>query len=380
MAVAKKWAVGWWCALAVAGMMSTPAAAAPEDDTLAKLAQLRNLPATSAAADVQQGRKELDNAWRWLGNNKAAALPVLRRELAAELKKAQPNQYLLLELGHFLRVQGTAADRALSLQALLALDPVGIVPQTQQDQLFRFVHASAADRDPRLFKLMDQVFLRGHVTVFLPQHGYTVDETSVCIYLYGQYGALAERHLAGLLHDPQAVHRALELLMWVGSPDSVPAVAALLNTADADTFARATTFLLRAGGPAGREALGNFDARGLQGKAREFYLQTRQQLASMNFDTLVHQLEEAPGGDGNQPPRRLDAAAAQAALAALEQNYGSYADVQPAEIATSALPAAQLIDGLIRVRERSLLRISGEALTDIDTTNTLINTLRFRGD
>jgi len=48
------------------------------------------------------------------------------------------------------------------------------------------------------------------------------------------------------------------------------------------------------------------------------------------------------------------------------------------ELALSAMPANQLIDELLRVRERSLLRISGEALADIDTTNTLINTLRFR--
>jgi hypothetical protein len=366
-------------AAAVAGSLFWMGAiAAPEDETLAKFSRLRNLPTTAEAPQAARQRSELDDTWRWLGNRKAAALPVVRRELAAELNKAQPNQFILLELGHFLRVQGDAADRALSLAALLAIDPAGIVPQAQSDQLFRFVHASAVDRDPRLFALMDRVFLRGHVTVLLPQHGYTVDETSVCIYLYGQYGALAERHLRGLLNDPQAVNRALELLMWVGSPDSVPAVAALLNTSDADTFARATTFLLRAGGPQGRDALANFDPRGLQGKAREFYLQTRQQLVSMNFDTLVHQLEEAPGGDANQPLRRLDAAAVQAALATLQQNYGSYADVQPAEIAMSALPAPQLIDALVRVRERSLLRISAEALTDIDTTNTLINTLRFR--
>jgi hypothetical protein len=360
------------CAAAVAG------AATPEQEAFDRVARMRAMPAAGADQEAQQQRRDLDAAWRWFGNNKSAALPVLRRELAAELKKAKPNQLVLLDVGYFLRAQGEPSDRALATQALLAIDPGGIVPKTQSQQLFRFVHASAADRDARLFPLIDKVFLRGHVTVFVPQHGYTVDETSVCIYLYGQFGELAERHLWTLLRDPAVANRALEVLMWVGSPDSVPAVAALLTTPDADTFARAVTFMLRAGGPQGREALLAFDARGLTGKAREFYLQTRQQLASMNFDTLAQQLADAPPSEKAPPPRRLDEAATRQVLATLWSTYGSYEGIQPMELALSALPKQQLIDELLRLRQRSLLRISGEALTDIDTTNTLINTLRFR--
>jgi hypothetical protein len=298
------------------------------------------------------------------------------------LGKPRPNQLTLLELGYFLHAQGDTPDRALAMRALLAIDPDGIVPKTQSQQLFRFVHASAADRQgsdiTRLLPLIDKVFLRGHVTVLVPQHGYTVDETSVCIYLYGQDGAAAERHLAGLLGDAAVVNRALEVLMWVGSPDSVPAVARLLNSTDADTFARAVTFMLRAGGPRGREALLTFDPRGLQGKAREFYLQTRQQLASMSFDTLVQQLADAPPSEKAPPPRRLDEAATRQLLAQLSATYGSYEGIQPMELALSAMPKEALIADLIALRERTLLRISGEALADADTTNTVINTLRFR--
>ncbi|QGZ38311.1 hypothetical protein IP92_01381 [Pseudoduganella flava] len=370
--VRKAVAAALLCAAAVAG------AATPEQETLDRVARMRAMPAAAVDQDAQQQRRDLDAAWRWFGNNKTAALPVLRRELAAELKKAKPNQLVLLDVGYFLRAQGEPSDRALATQALLAIDADGIVPKTQSQQLFRFVHASAPDKDVRLFPLIDKVFLRGHVTVFVPQHGYTVDETSVCIYLYGQYGELAERHLRGLLRDPAVANRALEVLMWVGSPDSVPAVAALLTTPDADTFARAVTFMLRAGGPQGREALLAFDARGLTGKAREFYLQTRQQLASMNFDTLAQQLADAPPSEKAPPPRRLDEAATRQVLATLSATYGSYEGIQPMELALSALPRQQLIDELLRIRQRSLLRISGEALTDIDTTNTLINTLRFR--
>ncbi|MBB3221321.1 hypothetical protein [Pseudoduganella umbonata] len=362
--------------LAVAAVSSV--AATPEQEALDRLARMRAMPAASAGQEAQQQRRDLDAAWRWFGNNRTAALPVLRRELAAELKKPRPSQLVLLDVGYFLRALGEPPDRALSMQALLAIDPAGIVPQTQGQQLFRFVHASAADRDPRLFPLIDKVFLRGDVTVLVPQHGYTVDATSVCIYLYGQFGARAEQHLRGLLNDRAVVNRVLEVLMWVGSPDSVPAVAPLLDSADADTFARAATFMLRAGGPQGRDALLAFDPRKLQGKARQFYMQTRPQLAGMRFDTLVQQLSDSPPSEKAPAPRRLDDAAARQLLSSLFASYGSYEGIQPIELALAAMPAPQLIDELLRLRERSLLRISGEALADIDTTNTLINTLRFR--
>ncbi|QBE65754.1 hypothetical protein [Pseudoduganella lutea] len=360
-------------------------AATPEQETLDRLARMRAMPALPASGAGEQQtqeqarqRRELDATWRWFGNNSTAALPVLRRELAAELKKPRPNQLLLLDVGYFLRARGEPADRALSMAALLAIDPQGAAAQAQSQQLFRFVHASAADRDPRLLPLIDKVFLRGDVTVLVPQHGYTVDATSVCIYVYGQYGALAERHLRGLLNDPAVVNRVLEVLMWVGSPDSVPAVAALLDSPDDATFARAVTFMLRAGGPQGRDALLAFDARKLEGKARDFYLQTRPQLDAMRFDALVQQLSDAPPSAKAAPPRRLDEGATRQVLAALNAAYGSYEGIQPIELALSAMPSAQLVDELLRLRERSLLRISGEALADIDTTNTLINTLRYR--
>jgi hypothetical protein len=379
MAVLKKAVAAAMLAMAaVSSAAVSSATTTSEQETLDRLARMRAMPAVTAGGEAQQQRRDLDAAWRWFGNNKTVALPVLRRELAAELKKPQPSQLVLLDVGYFLRSLGEPADRALSMRALLAIDPAGIVPRTQNQQLFRFIHAIAADRDPRLFPLIDQVFLRGDVTVLVPQQGYTVDATSVCIYLYGQYGALAEQHLRGLLNDPAVVNRALEVLMWVGSPDSVPAVAALLASADADTFARAATFMLRAGGPLGRDALLAFDPRGLQGKARQFYMQTRPQLGAMHFNALVQQLSDAPPAEKAPPPRRLDEAAARQVLASLSAAYGSYEGVQPIELALAAMPTAQLIDELLRLRERSLLRISAEALADIDTTNTLINTLRFR--
>ncbi|UGQ48842.1 hypothetical protein [Massilia endophytica] len=359
--------------------LAMSAALAAEQDTAARLNEMRAMQAAPDEKAAAEQRRQLDNIWRYFGDNKASALPVLRSQLAAELRKAKPNQLMLLDVGYFLRAQGEPSDKALSTQALLAIDPESSAIAAQSQQLFRFAHAAAQDKDARLLPLIDRAFLRKSVTVFVPQHGYTVDETSVCIYLYGPFGAVAERHLRGLLRDEAVAKRVLEILMWVGSPESVPSVSALLASDDADIFARAATFMLRAGGVEGRAELEKLDPRKLQGKQRDLALELRAQARAATFEALADQLRESPqAGAAQRRQPRLDEASARAALADIYANYGRYQDVQPADLVQSMLPKEQLMEELLRIRERSYLRVSGEALADIDLTNTLINTLRYR--
>jgi hypothetical protein len=368
-------------ALALALAMSAAQAAPSEQDIGARLSEMRAMQAASDEKAAAEQRRQLDNIWRYFGDNKSSALPVLRNQLAAEPRKPKPNQLMLLDVGYFLRAQGEASDKALSTQALLAIDADSPAIAAQNQQLFRFAHAAAQDKDARLLPLIDRAFLRKSVTVFVPQHGYTVDETSVCIYLYGPYGAAGERHLRGLLRDESVAKRVLEVLMWVGSPDSVPAVAPMLASADPDIFARAATFMLRAGGPEGRAELEKLDPRALQGKQRELAFEMRAQARATTFDSLADQLSESPQAQPNaaqRRPQRMDEASARAALASIYASYGRYQDVQPAELLRSMLPKGELMAELLRIRERAYLRVSGEALTEIDLTNTLINTLRYR--
>jgi hypothetical protein len=371
--------------MAALALAAAPAFAAPaEQDFVARLAAMRALPAAADAKAAAEQRRELDNNWRYFGDNKAAALPVLRRQLAAELRQPKPNQLLLLDVGYFLRALGDPSDKALSTQALLAIDAESPLITGQSEQLFRFAHAAAQDKDARLLPLIDRAFLRKNVNVLIPQHGYTLDETSVCIYLYGPFGSAAERHLRGLLGDAAVNQRALEVLMWVGSPDSVPAVAPLLAASDPDVFARAATFMLRAGGPEGRAELEKIDLRKFEGKQRELAADMRSQARGMDFASLSMQLFEAPQTPSStanviaRKPLRLDEARTRAALNEIYENYGRYQDVQPSDLVQSQMQKQELMKELLRIRERSYLRVSGEALTEIDLTNTLINTLRYR--
>lgn len=346
---------------------ATPAG---ESDVLTRLAQIRAMQVPATAIATREQNQTLDNAWRFFGDNKPVSLPVLRRELAAELRKPQPNQLLLLDVGHFLQRQGEPQDKALSMQALLAIDPEAPLVKASAEQLFRFVHAAAASKDERLFPLMDKAFVKGKVTVFVPQHAFTVDEASVAALVYGQYGSKGEARLRTLLSNTAVVNKVLETLITIGSPDSVPAVSVLLATQDPDTFMRAVTFLARTGGPQGRDALLAFDPKDLQGKSRENFAPLRAQLKEMNYEKMRGQRSETPISD-DEVRRRLQS---------LHERYGQHDDLQPSDILYSRLPKQFLIDELTRIRERTLLRVTDEALSDLELTNSVLNSLRYRPD
>jgi hypothetical protein len=67
-------------------------------------------------------------------------------------------------------------------------------------------------------------------------------------------------------------------------------------------------------------------------------------------------------------------------LQSLHERYGQHDDLQPSDILYSRLPKQFLIDELTRIRERTLLRVTDEALSDLELTNSVLNSLRYRPD
>ena len=341
----------------------TPALADDSAAVAARIAEVRAMPAAANAAAAGAQRHALDQAWRYFGDHRDDALPALRRELAAELRSARPNPLLLLDAGYFLRVYGAASDRALATQALLAIPPEAAVDGAQ---LFRFAHAVAGDGEPRLLPLLDRAFLHGHVSVPVPQHGTVIEDAGVCAFLYGRLGEAGERHLAGLLHDPSSAQRALDVLLMVGSPDSVPAVGALLASPDMELFSRAVTFMLRNGGPQGRDALLALKPEALPEKAREFFAPLREQIAKA---------PQPPAPQGQTPDAEV-----RRQLDVLEAGYGSFDGVDAATIMQSHLPRQELAERLQRIRQRAYERVTTAALADIETLGAMLNALRYRHD
>ena len=80
--------------------------ASTEQETMRRLAQLRAIPADSTPEQLRQHNEQMDDAWQFYHAHRDEALPVLRRELAAELRKPKPAQLLLLDVASFFYLDG----------------------------------------------------------------------------------------------------------------------------------------------------------------------------------------------------------------------------------------------------------------------------------
>jgi hypothetical protein len=351
-----------------------PLAATIEQQTLEHVARIRAIKAEGDSKTTELYNRQMDEAWKFFNANRASALPVLRKEISAELRKDPRNDMLLLDIGYYLRLQESASDKELGRQALFALNADAEVVRWNQGQLFKFAHAVVPDRDPRTLPWLEKVFLRGKVTAFVPQHALTLDETLICVFLYGVYGQGAEGHLKSLLQERSVAHRIIEILIWIGSPDSLPEVsAAMMAARDYDTFVRATAFMMKMGGPQGRAAMLSLNPGDFDAKTREYYETIRKDIEATSYEVLRGQFSRFPGAAklGDDEVKRR--------LSVMHANYGRDDKTSPAAIVNSALAGSFLVGELTRIRARMFYRISDEALSDVVVTNALMNTLRYRG-
>lgn len=344
-----------------------------EQQTLAHLDRIRAIKAEADERTIEGYNKQMDQAWQFFNANKKTVVPILRKELSGELQKNNPNNLLLLDIGYFLRQQEGTADMELSKKALFALDTTSAIIRRNQQELFEFAYAIAPDWDPEILPFLDKAFLRGKVTAFVPQHALTLDETLVCVFLYGIHGQDAERHLKALLTDRTLAPKVIEILIWIGSPDSLSAVkAVMMASRDYTTFARATAFMMRVGGPQGRAVMLAINPKDFDAKSQEYYAKVAKDIETTSYETLRKQFNGAPHtaaiGDNELKKR----------LSAMYANYGKDDETSPTAILDSRLPRDYLIGELTRIRDRMFYRLSDEALSDVEMTNAILNTLRYR--
>jgi hypothetical protein len=347
--------------------------ASVEQETMQHLARLRSITPTSTPEQIQQQNERMDEAWQFYHSNKNAALPVLRRELAAELKRKQPAQLLLLDVASFLFVEGDNEDRKRSMQALLAIDTDAQIMQVNFDQLFRLTHGLAGTGDPRLLEFIDRNFLPTERSVIMQEHSLTLNPTLICAFLYGQYGPEGEQHLQAKLKQPDRAERVLEVLKWIGSPISVPAVkAAMPAQSDYDLFTRELTFMMINGGPDGREAMLQIDPAHLDAQSKPYYEKVRPAIEAQGYPQLRKKFEQFTG------ETKLSEEQIKQRLAAMYENFGKDNRLNPQALLDSTLKKDYLIGELSRIRARMFSRVSDEALSDIELTNAVMNTLRYR--
>ncbi|MGZ5763539.1 MAG: hypothetical protein ACXWHZ_09625 [Usitatibacter sp.] len=364
--------------IALAGLLLTIAmpalAASVEEEVGRRVDMIRAVKAGQSREVTEKYNKDMDEAWRYFEANKPAALPILRRKLSEEIRAANPSQLVLLDIGHFLYRAGTEADAPLAREALFRLDPTTDIVRWNRQDLFYLAHRAARDHDARVLSLIERAFLRDDkAAIAVPQHAMTLSATLASAFLYGVYGPDAEAALRAALADPALALRAIEVLVWTGSPDSVPAVGqAMRARGDYETFIRGVSFMMLVGGPQGRDFLLALDPAAFDTKSREYFARVKAEVAAANYEKMRGAFAGFPGD------ARLDGEEIRARLSAMIANAGRDDRTAPQAFLESDLPTSFLIGQLQRVRQSTFQRISDEALTDVKITNALMTALRYK--
>ena len=344
-----------------------------EQQTLAHIEHLRTVRTDADEKTTDAYNQRMDAAWKFYNANNAAVLPILRRELTRELQKAQPNNLVLLDIGYYLRLQNEVQDKELGKAALFKLDPTADIVWLNQQQLFKFAYAVAMDQDPRFLQFLDKAFLRQKMFAFVPQHSLRLSETLVCVFLYGVHGPDSEAHLRNLLKDKALTNKVLEILIWIGTPSSIPDVkAAMLADRNFETFGRGTTFMMTAGGSQGRAVMLAINPKDFDATIQEYYERIRPQIEATSFETLRKGFsigaEVAPLSETELKKRLSD----------MYANYDRTNRADLIAILDSRLPSAFLSKELVLIRSRMFRRLSDEALSDVKAINAILNTLYYR--
>jgi hypothetical protein len=342
--------------------------------TVDRVNDLRTIQSTKDQEKIAGYNKKMDAAWKYFSQNKKVAIPSLQQILIAETALSSPNQLVLLDIAHFLAREGGTENVAASLEAFYRINPASPTIQENFQDLFHLAYRIADERDPRTLKAFDRIFLAGNGSVFVPQHAMTLDSTLICVFLYGKYGADALPHLLNLLNEPQHRLRILEILIWLGKAESVPKIQLIMNAhRDYDTFTRSTAFMMQIGGKAGREAMLALKVDELDPASKSYYNKVVSAIRDTNYSRIEKSFAAIPNY------KTIDDVALKIRLKKMYDTYGKDDDLNPLVILKSNLAGNALIAELTRIRDRMFYRLSNEALTDVKTTNAIINALSYRG-
>lgn len=361
----------WLLLLALVPLLGS--AATLQEETAARVNQIRAIRAGQSGSTIDTYNKQMDEAWKFFASNRPKVLPLLRGHLKRELAESQPNDMVLLDIGYFVHIHDGAEGKALAFDALFRLNPLAPVVVENIKGLFEFAHAAARLRDPRVVELIDKAFLPFDRRVFIPQHALTLNGTLLCVFLYGAYGPEAELALMEKLKDKGLAKRALEILIWLGSPESLPQVAeALKASPDFETIARVTSYMMEAAGPQGRSFMLELQAGSFDERSRQYLASIQGPVRNMSYEPIRASFARLPGD------KALPDVQVKERLAAMIKNFGKDERTSPLAVLDSGLSADFLIAELVKVRSRTLHRLSDEALSEVKVTNALINGLRYR--
>ena len=318
-------------------------------------------------ANVSQ---ELDSNYRAIGEESDAGRRVVREALLAETAKKPPSSFFLMDMGHFL-VGDSCPDTAASAVAYAAIDPADPIVQVGSQDLFEFGFALAQRGLPGTPDATLRAAMTETHDLPVPQHATSFNPTVQAVYLLAPFGTAGETAIAAALDQDGSRDRALEMLCWLGSPASVPAVLHVLALDhDSETLERAMQFLMTLGGEEGRKALQSFDAKDFAAPEQAKLAEARDAIPKLSFQAMR---DEMGGGVTVKPASEL-----RERFARMIEDLGRDDSFEPSYVLDSDLPRAELIEWLRATRAAQLRRQSNAALSDVTVTNALILALSLR--
>lgn len=348
-----------------------------------ELTRIRRIGKTGAGENADATNATLDAAWRVFDENGEAARSIIRDQITAEMSKKAPNGFFLVDTGFFLvQKSERPEDAKLAAQALLAVDGSQLAVQQDHDSVFRLAYRLAIRGRREILPAIDRLILSPDSSVGVPQHAMLLDPTLQSVFVYGALGPEVESHLAKLLSAPGVPHaRVMEVLNWLGTEASVPSArAALLAEPTKEMAQRVVGYMMRVGGPAGRQALLDLGPHGLSPDAWQYLQGIRADVRQQTVQTLRGELSaDSPNGSTPSKIPKLSDAQVRARLDRMYANDGVDDETEPLSVLDSSLPKDELVQRLTAIRSKMLHRLSDEALSDVEITNVLLNAVQYRG-
>lgn len=362
-----------WFTFALSVVTGCSYAAAFEEDVGKALGQIRAVRVVPDSKAIDQYNKQMDNAWSLFSSDKARSLPILRTQLQAEVRATKPSDLFLLDIGYFIYLNDGPEGKAVARDALARIDFRAPVVVANNKELFEFMYATSKNHDAGVLPLIEKAFLSSNESIFVPQHSLKLDGTLICVFLYGAYGPESESMLRTKLADRAVAKRVLEVLVWLGTPSSLPEVSqALADSPSYEVLTRVTSYMMQVAGPAGRNFMLSLDPKKFDRASQQYLAKIRKAVQDTTFDSVKANLTRIQGD------QRLPDDILLARLDAMFKNFGKDDKTSPLAALNSSVPSQVLIDRLVSIRSRTLFRLSDEALSDVEVTNALLVALQYK--
>ena len=343
-------------------------------ETKKRLQIVRSVSLNPTKSDINKYNLKRSKIWNFFLTSKRITLPILERELKAEIEKKDKNDFFLLEVGHFLFLQGSTVQKNKAVQALYSIDASKISKSFNFNKLFNFTYRVSKERYPGILAFIDGAFLsKVKQRVVISKGSVNLDNTMICVFLYGAYGPDSENHLLKSISNPLNKQRVIEVLTWVGSEQSVIQVKKTISQeTDYALLTSALTYLLQNGGSEGLQVVRELNTNKFDKDLRNFYDRIQKAARMMSLESLTARYSRHPGKlEYSDQELKLR-------LSHMYDNGRLDRQLNPLAIINSKLPKHVLLLELGKIRHKIFSKISNQGIGDIQFINALMNTIQFR--